>query len=275
METPLEISSLQNPLVKQVFKLQQKASERRKTGLFVVEGRREVSLAITHRVAVDQILICNDIYREDTSYPINIRSSNRVTYISRTVYNKLAYRKDAEGVIMTGLQKPLSLNDLYLPGDALVLVLEGVEKPGNLGAVLRTADAAGIDALILADARTDIFNPNAIRASLGCVFTVPTVLCTNHEAIEWLMNPCKWPDKKVPAIYAAALQTSINYCCCNMTGPTTLVFGSEDKGLSETWLSAANQTIKIPMAGAIDSLNLSASVAVLCFEARRQRNQNQ
>lgn len=265
------ISSLQNPLVKQVYKLQQKPAERRKTGLFIVEGRREVSLAMSHRIETVQLLICSDIYREDPSYPIIIGSNQRLSYVSRAVYNKLAYREDAERVIMVGVQRLLSLNDLLIPDKALILVLEGVEKPGNLGAVLRTADAAGADVVILVDSATDIYNPNAVRASLGCVFTIPVVSCSSHETIEWLNDPAWWRDK-LPAIYAAALQTSDAYYDVNMKGATALAFGAEDKGLSDTWRRAAHCIIKIPMSGAIDSLNVAASVAVMCFEARRQRN---
>ncbi len=269
--TPV-ISSLQNPLVRQVLRLQQKASERRKTGLFVIEGRREVSLAVRQGIAIDHLFVCNEIYREDPYYPINTKSHYGVTVVSRAVYNRLAYRKDAEGVIMTGGKGLLSLNDLRLPADALILVLEGIEKPGNLGAVLRTADAAGVDALLLADASTDIYNPNAIRASLGCVFTVHTVSCSSIEAIKWLKDGYIGFAAKGCSVYAAALQNSVNYYDCNMRGATALVFGAEHKGLTDIWRRAADQIIKIPMTGAIDSLNLSASVAVLCFEARRQRN---
>lgn len=268
------ITSLQNPLVKQVVRLQQKASERAKSGLFIAEGRREVSLAISHGIAFDRVLISEEIYTRDPSYPIEIPDSHKITFVSRSVYNKLAYRKDAEGVIMVGVQKPLTLDRLEVPGDALILVLEGVEKPGNLGAIFRTADAAGVDALILADSATDIYNPNAIRASLGCVFTVPAVSCTTSDAIAWLNDMGRWPDHKLPAIHAAVLQTDILYYARDMKGPSALVFGAEDTGLSAAWREAAHQLIKIPMSGSIDSLNVGASVAVLCFEVRRQRHQD-
>lgn len=266
------ISSLQNPFVKQIVKLQQKASERRKTGLFVIEGRREVSLALSHGIETEHMLISEDIYREDSLYPIEIHENHNVTYLSRSVYNKLAYRKDAEGVIMIGVQRPLLLDEFPLPGNELILVLEGVEKPGNLGAILRTADAAGVSLVILSDAATDVYNPNAIRASMGCVFTVPVVSCSGNEAINWLKDPGKHLGKLPPTIYAAALQTDAIYHACDMKGPVALVFGTEDKGLSEEWRAAANQVVKIPMAGAIDSLNVAASVAVMCFEVRRQRH---
>ncbi len=265
------ITSLQNPIVKQVVRLQQKASERVKTALFVAEGRREVSLALSKGIGIEQILISEEIYREDSFYPIETGGIHKLIFVSRSVYNKMAYRQDAEGVIMIGKQKPLTPDKLQLPEDALVLVLEGVEKPGNLGAIFRTADAAGVNALILADAAADIYNPNAIRASLGCVFTVPAVSCSTRDAIAWLKNLSRWPGQKLPKIHAAILQTDTFYYDIDMKGATALVFGAEDTGLTQAWREAAHQLIKIPMSGAIDSLNVGASVAVLCFEARRQR----
>lgn len=265
------ITSLQNPLVKQVVRLQQKASERAKTALFVAEGRREVSLALSEGLEFEQILISEEIYRKDPSYPIETANSLNLTFVSRVVYNKMAYRQDAEGVILIGKQRPLATDNLQLADDALILVLEGVEKPGNLGAIFRTADAAGVNLLVLADAATDIYNPNAIRASLGCVFTVPAVSISTQYAIDWLKDPDRWPPQKLPKIYAAVLQTETFYYESNMKGATALIFGAEDTGLTLAWREAAHQLIKIPMSGAIDSLNVGASVAVLCFEARRQR----
>ncbi|MDR4989170.1 MAG: RNA methyltransferase [Bacteroidales bacterium] len=269
------ITSMQNPLVKQVLRLQQKAAERKKTGLFVVEGRREVSLALTHGVNLHQLLLCPEVFTEDPAYPVlTMAAGDRKTvYVSRAVYNRMAYRGDAEGVLMLGEHKSRDPLQLTLPDSPLIVVLEAVEKPGNLGAVLRTADAAGVDAVVLADARTDLYNPNVIRSSLGCVFTLPVVSCSSSEAIAWLTNAGSWPGEKQPRIYAAALQTDTLYYDSDMRGPSALVFGAEDKGLSAPWQAAAHQTIKIPMSGSIDSLNIGASVAVLCFEARRQRQQ--
>ena len=272
MNSEPHISSLQNPLIKQIVRLQQKSSERRKTGLFVVEGRREVSLACAQNIESEQILICEELYREDPSYPIPNNNIRKKTIVTKAVYNKIAYRKDAEGIIMIGRQKLLDFDDLRLPENPLILVLEGVEKPGNLGAIFRTADAAGVDALLLADARTDIYNPNTIRASLGCVFSVPTVFAQSHDLISQIKDPTKWSGKKQPKIYAAALQNAKNYFDIDLNGPTVLVFGAEDKGLTNPWRETADQIIKIPMAGSIDSLNLAASVAVICFEAKRQRD---
>lgn len=267
-----KISSVQNQLVKQMARLQQKSSERRKSGMFVAEGRREVSMALSSGIRPVHLLLCPDIYLEDPAYPLPgiDKQPQSVTTVSRTVYNKLAYRRDAEGVMLVAKQVDLAPEKLSLPGSPLLLVIEGVEKPGNLGAILRTADAAGVDALILTDSRTDIYNPNAIRSSLGCLFTVPVARCNNREAIQWLTGPENW-EKGPPKIFSAILQTSIPYDEADMTGSTALVFGAEDKGLSEAWRAVSHQHIRIPMAGKIDSLNLAASAAILTFEAVRQR----
>lgn len=272
MKPETHITSLQNPLIKQIVRLQQKSSERRKTGLFVIEGRREVSLACAQNIGSEQLLICEELYQEDPSYPIPDNHIKQKTIVTKAVYNKIAYREDAEGILMIGRQNLLEFDDLKFPEAPLLLVIEGVEKPGNLGAIFRTADAAGVDALLLADARTDIYNPNAIRASLGCVFTVPAISAGSPEIITWLKDPDKWSETQKPRVYAAALQEAKNYYDSDMKGSCALVFGAEDKGLTKPWREAADQVIKIPMSGAIDSLNVGASVAVLCFEARRQRD---
>ncbi len=264
------IRSLQNPLVKQGLRLQQKASERRKTGLFVAEGRREVSLALSHGFQPGRLLVCREIYEPDPHYPIHFPPQISST-VSRAVYNKLAWRSDAEGVILVGHQKNLSPKDLVLPESPFILLLEALEKPGNLGAVLRTADAAGVDAVILADAATDLYNPNAIRSSLGCVFTLPIASCSGEEAMNWLSGQGSSPVRSKPEVIAASLQASLDYYGVDMTGSIVLAFGAEDKGLSPLWQSRASRLVRIPMAGSIDSLNLSASVAILCYEAVRQR----
>ncbi|MGM0573816.1 MAG: TrmH family RNA methyltransferase [Bacteroidota bacterium] len=270
-----QIVSLQNPLIKQLVRLQQKASERAKTGLFIAEGRREVSLALSGRIKPHNLLICQDIYQEDPSYPIDALLSDQTdpTMISRAVYNKLAYRKDVEGVLLVGEQRDHSLSSLILPPDPLLIILEGVEKPGNLGAILRTADGAGVDGLILADEKAGIYNPNTIRASLGCVFTLPVAACSSETAITWLTRADNWQPGQRPTIYTAALQTEQNYYEADFRGATALAFGAEDKGLSAVWREASDKVIRIPMAGHIDSLNVSASVAILAFEAVRQRQQ--
>lgn len=265
------ITSLQNPLVKEILGVQQKAARRKSSGLFVAEGRREVSLAMANGFVPQYLLICRELFQDDPNYPVLLDdATHHIVYVSRKVYNKLAYREDAEGVMIVGSQKTHSLNRIRLSDNPLILVLEGIEKPGNLGAVLRTADAAGVDALLLCNAKTDLYNPNAIRASMGCTFTVNVGICNTGEFIQWVNDEMLWKNR-LPVVYAAALQNSTNYMDADFNGPVILAFGEEAQGLSEEMRRVASKTVHIPMAGSIDSLNLAASVAILTFEAVRQR----
>ena len=184
--------------------------------------------------------------------------------VTREVYDRVAYRGGTEGIIAEMKVKNLTLNDLELPENPLIVVLESVEKPGNLGAVLRSADAAGADALLVCDPLTDIYNPNVIRASIGAVFTVPTVACRTADAIPWL-------QRRGVQILTAQLQDSSLYYHCDMRRGTALVMGTESTGLSDAWRRAATAHIRIPMLGRLDSLNVSVSASILLFEAVRQR----
>ena len=188
----------------------------------------------------------------------------RIIEVSKEVYDKVAYRGGTEGIIAEMKAKNLTLNDLELRENPLVVVLESVEKPGNLGAVLRSADAAGADALLVCDPLTDIYNPNVIRASIGAVFTVPTVACRTADAIQWL-------QRRGIQILTAQLQDSSLYYDCDMRRGTALVMGTESTGLSDAWRRAATSHIRIPMLGRLDSLNVSVSASILLFEAVRQR----
>ena len=260
------ITSPHNPLIKNILKLQQKAAERKRTGTFVAEGRREVSLAMRHGFKMEKLIFCSDLYEADPLYPIALKSSesDKVVEVTESVYRKLAYRESVEGVLLLGKSKFLSLKD-YLPGpNPLILILEGVEKPGNLGAILRTTDAAAVEAIFLCNSRTDMYNPNAIRASLGCVFSQKIIECKSNEATNWL------EEKKIQ-IFAASPGTPHLYYEADYSKPTAIAFGAEDKGLSPLWLDKSDRVIKIPMGGIIDSLNVSASVAIITFEAIRQR----
>ncbi len=181
------------------------------------------------------------------------------------LYEKAAFRGSTEGVIGVMRSRELSLSDLTANPSPLIAVLEGVEKPGNLGAILRSADAAGADAVLICDPLTDLYNPNLIRSSVGAVFTVPTVCCTSEEAIAWL-------KEHSIRIYTAQLQDSVLYYDSPMRGGTAIAIGTEDTGLSEIWRRAADAHIRIPMKGRLDSLNASASAAILLYEAVRQRN---
>ncbi|MFW5758763.1 MAG: TrmH family RNA methyltransferase, partial [Bacteroidota bacterium] len=233
--------------------------------LFVAEGVREVSLALQKKVEVDTLYICRDFFSEDPSYPIHLQGlENLIKEVSPQVFAKMAYRKDTGGILLVAHQFDTSLEDLKLPKDPLIVVLESVQKPGNLGGVLRTCDAAGVDAIIVCDPLTDVFNPNVIRSGVGCLFTRQIAVCTSVEFMEWA-------KKNEIKIMAASLQTDKNYFETNLTGATALVFGTEAEGLSPKWYQNSHARLKIPMLGKIDSLNVSASVSVLVYEAVRQR----
>ena len=256
----LIITSVQNPRVKQLLTLQQKSSERRRTGLFVVEGRRELQHCLEAGYEVETMFVSSQFTVNREQCTVN---SELIT-VSPQVYEKMAYRGSTEGVIAIVRSRQRTLADLRLPENPLVVVLESVEKPGNLGAVLRSADAARADAVIVCDPLTDLYNPNLIRASIGAVFTVPCVACTTEQCIAFLRQ-------HGISILTAQLQDSHLYYDTPMTGPTALVMGTEATGLTQPWRQAASAHIRIPMLGRLDSLNVSVSTAILLFEAVRQR----
>ena len=242
------ITSVQNARVKHVVALQQKSSLRREEGLFVVEGLREIE----HCIACGYEVV--EMYK---------RGEN----VTPQVYEKMAYRESTEGIIAVAKCKEHRLKDLSLKKRPLVVVLERVEKPGNLGAILRTAEAAGVDAVMICDPLTDLYNPNLIRASIGGVFSVPTAVCTSEECITFLKgNNIK--------ILTAQLQDSYDYYDYDMQEATAIVMGTESTGLTDLWREAADAHIRIPMLGRLDSLNVSVSAAILMYEAVRQRRVN-
>ena len=231
-------------------------------GLFVVEGQRELQHCIEAGYEIVTIYHCEEVA------PLQLPPTRgEVVTVSPYVYGKIAYRDGTEGVIATVKAHPLTLADLTLSDNPLVVVLESVEKPGNLGAVLRSADAAGADAVIVCDPLTDLYNPNLIRASVGAFFTVPTVACTTADCIAFL-------KEKGIRILTAQLQDSYLYYNTDMRCGTALVMGTESTGLTQPWRDAADAHIRIPMLGRLDSLNVSVSTAILLYEAVRQR-QNQ
>ena len=270
MQEELTITSLQNPRIKALLQLQQKSAVRRKEGLFVVEGQRELMHCLEKGWGVESVFLNPDLPTTsegddvlDMQHP-GLRGCT-VYRVSAAVYGRIAYRGSTEGVVATVRTPSLSLADLKGVSKApLYVILEGVEKPGNMGAVLRSADAAGVDAVIACDALTDIFNPNLIRASLGGIFSVPVATATSQECIAFLKE---WGVR----ILTAQLQDSQLYYDTDMTGPTAIVMGTESTGLTQQWRDAADAHIRIPMLGILDSLNVSVSAAILMFEAVRQR----
>lgn len=267
METDNIITSAQNPKVKKLMLLQQKSSERRKEGLFVVEGVRELLHCIHAGFEVDTLFYCPSLMQgyEGEAEVKALASQVRSFEVSPQVYGKMAYRGTTEGAIAEMKVRALGLDDLRLPPSPLIMVLERVEKPGNLGAVLRSADAAAADAVIVCDPLTDLFNPNLIRSSIGAIFTVPTVACSSEDCIAFL-------KKRGISILTAQLQDSSLYYDVDMKKPTAIVMGTESTGLTNTWRNAADAHIRIPMKGRLDSLNVSVSAAILLFEAVRQRD---
>lgn len=256
----LRISSTQNPRIKHLMALMQKAQLRRSEQRIVVEGARELNHCVNAGFTVETLIYCPDIF-DISSLPVYGCEQMEVT---PQVYEKIAYRGSTEGVMAIVKARQLALADLELGDNPLIVVLEGVEKPGNIGAVLRSADAARATAVIVCDPLTDIYNPNLIRSSIGAIFTVPCVACSSDECITFL-------KEHNINILTAQLQDSEPYYNTPMQGATAIVMGTEATGLTQAWRKAATAHIRIPMQGALDSLNVSVSTAILLFEAVRQR----
>jgi TrmH family RNA methyltransferase len=260
-----EISSLQNSLIKNVLKLQEKSRERKKQGLFIIEGKRELSLAIAVKYTIETILFCSEIISEEEIKEI-ITEKTQFIKITKEVYQKIAYRNSTEGIISITKTKDFSLNNIsFKQKKPIVLVMESIEKPGNIGAMLRTADAANVDAVFIANPKSDLYSSNIIRSSVGCVFTNQIAMGSSDEIISFLK------ENKIN-IYSATLQNSNEYHKENYTASSAIIVGTEATGLSGIWRENATQNINIPMQGKIDSMNVSVAAAILLFEAKRQRN---
>ena len=257
------ITSTHNPSIRQLDLLQQKSSERRKQGLFVVEGLREIRHCIESGHEVTSIF-CRENHTPEVDSLLNLLQGVEVVDVSDSVYAHIAYRDSTEGAIAIAKTHHIPLNEIHLQKNPLIVVLEGVEKPGNLGAVLRSADAAGADAVIVCDPLTDLYNPNLIRSSLGARFTMQCTSCTSEECIAFL----RAHNVK---ILTAQLQDSHAYYDSDMRPGVALVMGTESTGLTDLWRWAADSHILIPMLGKVDSLNVSVSTAILLYEAVRQR----
>ncbi len=266
MQSPKKISSLQNPLVRQVIQLKHKNRERGKTGLFVLEGQRELAMALKGGFGIQTVLIYPEFFplQEAEKLFKGLEQNIDLIELTKEVYQKLAYREKTEGVLAIARTKDHSLNSLELPEDPLILIAEGVEKPGNLGALLRTADAANLDAVIIADPKGDLYNPNTIRSSVGCLFTVPVAAASSQEVIAFLRQGGI-------KINAATLTHAVPYTSVDYTGGCAIAVGTESTGLTEAWTAQADARVVIPMEGEIDSMNVSVSAAILIFEAKRQR----
>lgn len=259
------ITSPQNPFIKQLVQLKDKSRERKNTNTFLIEGKRELSLAIKGGYKINSLLFFPNLFSEAEAKAMSVYGIE-IIEISKEVFQKLAHRDTTEGVIAVVNSKKHELDSLnFSSKNPLILVAEAPEKPGNIGALLRTADAAKVDAVIIANPKSDIYNPNIIRSSVGCVFTTEIAMASSEEAIAFL-------KRYNFNIFSAILQESQPYYKQDFTLPTAIVVGTESTGLNQEWRDAATQKISIPMQGIIDSMNVSVAAGILIFEAKRQRD---
>jgi len=256
-----KITSFQNALIKKAQALRE-ARDRREHGMTIIDGAREIRRAFEAGVDLDKVFYVQGQQEE----LLKQLSTGKVESIevSGQVMEKLAYGERHDGIVAMARVPVLSLKDLKLSKEPLVVVLESLEKPGNLGAILRTCDGAGVEAVFVCDPRTDVYNPNVIRSSTGVIFKIPVVCSTSQEIYAFLKS------KKIK-ICASQPSASKLYTQVNFKGAWALALGSEDQGLSDSWLALADMTVKIPMNGLADSLNVSISAAIILYEALRQR----
>lgn len=258
------ISSLQNPRLKELRLLMEKSKERRETGLFVIDGWKEIIMAKDAGYYIRQLFVRDgSTYKKeiDELWPENRPESVKVF---RDIFDKLAYRGVTSGAIAVAEARSHRLEDLKLSSNPVILVLDAVEKPGNLGAMIRTADATAIDAVICCDTATDLYNPNVIRSSVGCVFGVPVAVASREESIQWL-------KANQIQILTASLKASVVYTKADLSKPTAFVLGTEATGVDPVWEEVSEQNVILPMLGKNDSLNVSNTAAVLLYETLRQR----
>lgn len=264
---PTTIDSLQNPRIKRARGLMQKR-QRDREGLFLLEGERELERGLASGIEATQIMLCPEWFkhgeRSETLHQRLLAGKTPVVYLSRKVFEHGSYRDHPDGFLAICKTYHRTLNDLILSENPLLLILESLEKPGNLGAILRTADATGVDAVILNDPATDIFNPNVIRASAGVVFKIPVSVASPEETLRYLQ------EKGIHSL-AATPGTETLYYDAALAKPSAILLGSEKDGLSDFWIQHAAQTIRLPMHGQADSLNVGAATAAVLYEAVRQR----
>jgi RNA methyltransferase, TrmH family len=256
------ITSTQNPKIKSLLSLE-KPRERKKQGLFIIEGQKEIRMALDAGYKIGNLFFCPDMIAEEELETLGTTNKLLIP-VSKDVFEKIAIRENSGGVLAVAEQKLHTLAQVKLSSNPLLLILESVEKPGNLGAMLRTADAANIDAVIICDPQTDFYNPNVIRSSVGCVFTTQVASADSEEALNWL-------KKNQIRIYSTYLEASKPYHETDLTKATAIVMGTESTGLSQLWIKNSTANIIIPMGGKIDSMNVSTAAAVVIFEAKRQR----
>lgn len=260
------VTSLQNPRIKRLVRLRDRRA-RDRSGTFLVEGYRELRRALDAGVSLTELYVCPELFlgtNEGALIADAREAGAEIVELAPAAFGKVSYRDRPEGLLGVALQPSTSLDRLDLSGDAFVLVVESIEKPGNLGTMLRTADAAGMRGILVADPTTDPFNPNVVRASVGALFTVPLAVASTEEAIPALRGAGLRLVATTPSARLLTWEA-------DLTGPVAVVVGSEQYGLSPEWLDAADVAVRIPMAGTVDSLNAAVAAAVTVFEAVRQR----
>lgn len=264
--TPPVLTSFANPRVKAATALRDRR-ERDRAGLTLVDGARELRRALETGIEVVEAFVCDPLLAgPDARAALDLLRDRDIAIqpTSEAVFAKLAFGERAEGILAVVRIPSTALADLALPDNPLVVVIEAVEKPGNVGAVMRSADGAGADAVVAASPRTDLFNPNAIRASAGTMFTVPTGAASTPDVLSWLRE-------RGLRIVAARVGAGLPYTEADLTGPLALVLGAEADGLTDAWAADGIEAVNLPMLGVADSLNVSISAAILLYEARRQR----
>ena len=266
MQEPLLIESLTNKRVKTAVKLRQR-SHRDKSALMLIEGYRELKRAIHNKHYPKELYICPDLFQGENEQTLIESCHNAGTLIIKCtppVFKKIAYRDRPEGLLAIASSVGINLEDLSVPNNSLIVVIEATEKPGNLGTILRSADSAGADGVIVCDHCTDINNPNVVRASIGAIFALPIVETSSLEGISWL-------HKHGFKIMATTPHTDKLYTDADLTGNIAIALGSEQYGLTDTWLEKADEKLRIPMLGQSDSLNVASAATILLYEAVRQR----
>ncbi|MEI8364945.1 MAG: RNA methyltransferase [Parachlamydiaceae bacterium] len=272
MENEDHLSSLQNSRVKQLVKLRDR-SEREKSGSFLIEGYRELLRAVDARYPIEALYICPKFFLGSNENALIERIRKQGAHVwdcTEAVFSKISYRDRPDGLIGVGKQRHLSFGDLDnilahkdIP---FLVVAEAIEKPGNLGTILRSSDAVGLDALIVCDRCTDVHNPNVVRASVGTLFTVPVAETDGKQTLLWLKS-------KNISIVAATPSAQLEFTEADLSGPVAIAVGTEQLGLSSLWMSEANIQVRIPMCGVADSLNVAMATTLLLYEALRQRRE--
>ena len=262
----LKITSTQNPAIKHAVRLRNRR-DREKEQLTILEGYRELTRGREYGMKLKEVFFAPEFFLGENEYPfLEMLASEgvKVSEVASHLLLKMTYRERPEGLIAIAEMRRHTLDNIPLHPDGFYLVAEAVEKPGNLGSILRSADAAGVDGLIICNKCTDIYNPNVIRASTGALFAVPLAEATSQEAFDWLR-------KNKIRMLAATPHTDTVYTDVDMTGPVAIVVGTEQYGLSDLWMQHADLPVVIPMLGKIDSLNVATATTILLYEAARQR----